>query len=210
MQAAARSCLDKMRSKIAQCERAWNYALQHRGPIRRATLIGEAVAVKKLRQIGFGLSANLITTFAMLGCMGFAATAGEPSQYAAALQKIFDDLDAEGVDIPFGGPIAAPLGIALKQGQTVQVHELPPVRTSSLDVVHVFNRLKDGSGYIIIRFTPSGYVAMRFDKTFKFVAAGVQKYGQPAAELSGAAAEDMLSRELNDCEAIASRLAAHP
>lgn len=166
--------------------------------------------MKKLRQIGFGLSANLITAFAMLGCMGFAATAGEPSDYAAPLLKIFNDLDAQGVDIPFGGPIAAPLGIALKQGQTVRVHELPPAKTYSPDVVHVFNRLDDGSGYIIVRFTPSGYVALRFDKSFKFVAAGVQKYGQPVAELSGAAADDMLSRELHDCETIASRLTAHP
>lgn len=165
--------------------------------------------MKELRQISFGLSANLITAFAMLGCINFAALAGGPSDYAAPLQKIFAELDAQGVDIPFGGPIAAPLGIALKQGQTVQVHELPPAKTYSPDVVHVFNRFKDGSGYIIVRFTPSGYVALRFDKNFKFVAAGVQTYGQPVAGLSGAAAEDMLSRELHDCETIASRLTAH-
>lgn len=166
--------------------------------------------MKKVRQIGFALSANLIIATAMLGCPGFAAAAGEASDYAAALQKIFTDLDAQGVDIPFGGPIAAPLGIALKQGQTVQVHELPPVKTNSINVVHVFNRLKDGSGYIIVRFTPSGYVALRFDKSFNFVAAAVQDYGKPAAVLSGAAAQDMLSRELHDCETIAGRLTAHP
>src|ERR1700739_2880856 len=109
----------------------------------------------RVRQIGFGLAANLVIAFTMLGCIGSAAAAAaadETSDYAAALQKIFTDLDAQGVDIPFGGPIAAPLGIALKQGQTVQVHELPPVKTNSIDVVHVFNRLKDGSGYIIVRF----------------------------------------------------------
>lgn len=166
--------------------------------------------MKKLRQIGFGLSANLIIASAMLGSLSFAAVAGGASEYAAALQKIFTDLDAQGVDIPFGGPIAAPLGIALKQGQTVQVHELPPVKTNSINVVHVFNRLKDGTGYIIVRFTPSGYVALRFDKSFDFVAAAVQDYGKAAAVLSGAAAQDALSRELHDCEAIASRLTAHP
>lgn len=197
-------------SKIAQCERAWNYALQHRGPIRHDVAIVKAVGMRKLRQISFVLSANLIAAFAILGCMSFAVVAGESADYAAALQKIFADLDAQGVDIPFGGPIAAPLGIALKQGQTVQVHELPPAKTYSPDVVHVFNRLKDGSGYIIVRFTPSGYVALRFDTTFNFVAAGVQTYGQPVAVLSGAAAEDMLSRELHDCETIANRLTAHP
>ncbi len=163
--------------------------------------------MEKGRQIGCGLAARLVIAVAMLGCAGFAAAAGDASEYAAALQKIFMDLGAQGVDIPFGGPIAAPLGIAQK---IVTVHELPPVRTGSADVVHVFNQLKDGSGYIIVRFTASGYVALRFDKNFDFVAAAVQRYGQPAAVLSGAAAKDVLSRELRDCEAIASRLAAHP
>jgi hypothetical protein len=177
------------------------------GQIQYDAAIGEAVAVKKLRQIGFGVSANLVIAIALLGYMGFAAAAGETSEYAAALQKIFTALDAEGVDIPFGGPIAAPLGIVQK---TVQVHELPPVRTRSMDVVHVFNRLTDGSGYIIVRFTPSGFVALRFDQNFDFVAAAIQRYGQPAAVLSGAAAEDALTQELHDCEAIAGRLTAHP
>jgi hypothetical protein len=163
--------------------------------------------MEKACQIGFGHSAKLVIAVAMLVYGGLAAAAGDGSEFAAALQKIFVNLDAEGVDIPFGGPIAAPLGIAQK---IVQVHELPPVRTSSMDVVHVFNRLKDGSGYIIVRFTASGYVALRFDKNFDFVAAAIQRYGQPPAALSGAAAKDLLSQELLDCEAIASRLTAHP
>lgn len=159
------------------------------------------------RQVGFSPVAKLALAVAMLGCVGFAAFAGNASEYAAALQKIFLHLDAEGVDIPFGGPIAAPLGFTQK---TVTVHELPPVRTSSMDVVHVFNRLKDGSGYIVVRFTPSGYVALRFDKDFDFVAGAMLRYGQPAAALTGAAAEDALSQELHDIEAIANRMTAHP
>lgn len=161
----------------------------------------------KVRQIGFGLSAKLVIAVAMLGCTGIAAAAADASQYAAALQKIFVDLDAQGVDIPFGGAIAAPLGLTQR---IVAVHELPPFRMSSKDVVHVFNRFKDGSGYVILRFTASGYVALRFDKNFDFVAAAIQRYGQPAAALSGAEAQDMLGKELSDCEAIASRLATHP
>jgi hypothetical protein len=164
--------------------------------------------MEEVRQFSFGLCAKLFIAVTILGCTGFAAGAGDAS-YASALQKIFLNLDAEGVDIKFGGPIAVPLGIA-QNGQTVEVHELPPVRTSSVDVVHVFERLNDGSGYIILRFTESGFVALRFDKDFNFAAGAIQRYGQPAAALSGAAAESMLSEELHDCETIASRLAPHP
>jgi hypothetical protein len=165
--------------------------------------------MKKVRQISFGLSAKLLIAVAVLGYSGFAAAAGVASDYASALQKIFANLDAEGVDMTFGGPIAAPLGLA-QHGQSVAVHELPPVRANSTDVVHVFYRFKDGSGYIIVRFTPSGFVALRFDKSFNFVAGAIQNYGQPAAVLSGAAAEDILSQELHDCKTIASRLTTHP
>ena len=163
--------------------------------------------MEKLRQIGFGLVAKLIIAGAVLGAAAFAAFAGGTPQYAAALQKIFDDLDSEGVNIPFGGPIAAPLGMAQR---LVTVHELPPVRPSSADVVYVFNRLTDGSGYIVVRFKASGYAAVRLDKNFDFVAAAVQRYGQAAAALSGTASEDMLSREVRDWQTIAGRLAAHP
>jgi hypothetical protein len=163
--------------------------------------------VGNVRHIGFGLSAGLVVAAVMLGYAGFAAAAGEVSEYASALQKIFVNLDAQGVDIPFGGPIAAPLGIAK---QLVQVHELPPVRTSSTDVVHVFNRFDDGSGYVVVRFTPSGYVALRFDKDFNFVRAAIERYGQPPAALSGDAAKDILSQEMRDCKTIANHLAARP
>jgi len=162
--------------------------------------------MEKLREIGFGLAARLVIAVAALGCTAFAAAAGETPEYAAALQKIFVSLDAEGVDMPFGGPIAAPLGIAQA---AVTVHELPPVRPGSTDVVYVFDQLKDGSGYIVVKFAASDYVAVRLDKNFKFVAAAEQRYGQPAAALSGAAAEDLLSQELRDWQAIASRLATH-
>lgn len=159
--------------------------------------------MEKVRQIGFGLAAKLVLAVGVLGCAAFAAAAGETSEYAAALQKIFASLDAEGVDIPFGGPIAAPLGIAQA---AVTVHELPPVRPSSMDVVYVFNELKDGSGYIVVKFTASDYVAVRLDKNFNFIAAAVERYGQPVAALSGAAAEDLLSQELRDWQTIANRL----
>ena len=163
--------------------------------------------MKKLRQTGFGLAAKLLIAIAALGSTAaFAAPAGETSAYAAALQKIFVSLDAEGVDIPFGGPIAAPLGIAKP---LVTVHELPPVRPSSLDIVYVFNELADGSGYVVIKFTASDYVAVRLDKNFNFVAAAEQRYGQPAAALSGATAEALLSQELRDWQTIASRLDTH-
>jgi hypothetical protein len=167
------------------------------------------VVIEKVRHTGFGLSAKLLIVVILLGCTGFASATGEASEYASALQKIFANFDAQGVDIAFGGPIAVPLGIG-QRGQTVQVHELPPFRTSSMDVVHVFERLKDGSGYIILRFTRSGFVALRFDKNFDFVAGAIQRYGQPAAALSGAAAEDALRQELRDCQTIASSLTAHP
>ena len=162
--------------------------------------------MEKVRQIGFGLGAKLVIALAVLGCIAFAAAAGETSESAVALQKIFASLDPEGADIPFGGPIAAPLGIAQP---AVIVHELPPVRARSMDVVHVFNELKDGSGYIVIKFTASGYVAVRLDKNFKFMAAAEQRYGQPAAALSGAAAEDLFSHELHDWQTIAGRLSTH-
>jgi hypothetical protein len=74
------------------------------------------------------------------------------------------------------------------------------------ELVYVFDRLKDGSGCIILRFTPSGYVALRFDKSFAFVAGAMQAYGKPLVALSGAAAADILKDELHDCETIASRL----
>lgn len=161
--------------------------------------------MERLHQIGLGLAAKLVIAVAVLGGAAFAAAAEETSQYAAALQKIFASGDAEGVDIPFGGPIAAPLGIAQP---AVIVHELPPVRPSSLDVVYVFNQLKDRSGYIVVRFTASEYVALRFDKNFNFIAAAVERYGQPVAALSGAAAKDLLSHQARDWETIASRLSA--
>jgi hypothetical protein len=170
--------------------------------------LGEAVVIEKVRHIGFGLAAKLLIAVTLVGYSGLAATAGDASRFASAMQKIFADFDAQGVDIAFGGPIAAPLGIA-QRGQTVEVHELPPFRTSSMDVVHVFERLKDGSGYIILRFTPSGFVALRFDKNFDFVAGAIQRYGQAAAALSGAAAEDALGQELRDCQTIAGNLTAH-
>jgi hypothetical protein len=161
--------------------------------------------MEKLRQIGFGLAARLVIAVAVPGGAALAGAAGEPPEYAAVLQKIFASLDAEGVDIPFGGPIAAPLGIAQS---AVTVRELPPVRPSSMDLVYVFNELKDGSGYIVVRFTPSEYAALRLDKNFNFIAAAIERYGQPVAALSGAAAEDLLSQELRDWQTIASRLSA--
>ena len=163
--------------------------------------------MKKPRQIGFGLAAKLLIAAAALGsAAALAVPAKETSEYAAALQKIFVSLDAEGVDIPFGGPIAAPLGIAQP---AVIVHELPPIRPSSMDIVYVFNQLKDDSGYIVVKFTASDYVAVRLDNNFNFIAAAEQHYGQPAVALSGAAAEDLLSQELRDWQTIASRLSTH-
>lgn len=158
----------------------------------------------RLRHIGFGVSAALLIATAALGCAGFAAAAADASVYASALQKIFGDLDAHGVTMAFGGPIAVPLGVA-KPGQTVQVEELPPVRMNS-DLVYVFERFRDGSGCIILQFTTSGFVALRFDKDFEFVAGATQRPGQPVAVLSGAAAEEVVAKEMQDCETIASRL----
>jgi hypothetical protein len=164
--------------------------------------------MEKMRQAGCGFLAKLVIAVIILGYIGGTAVAGMASQYASALKKIFVNLDAEGVDMTFGGPIAAPLGWA-QRGQTVAVHELPPVRSSS-DVVHIFYRLEDGSGYIVVRFTPSGFLALRFNQDFDFVAAAVEPNDQPAAALSGAAAEDALSNELRACEAIASKFTAQP
>lgn len=167
----------------------------------------EAVAlVEKIRQIGLGLVAGLVIAAAMFGGAAFAASGGETPEYAGALQKIFASLDAEGANIPFGGPIAPPLGLTRP---LVTVHELPPVRTRSMDVVHVFTRIEDGSGYIVIRFTASGYVALRLDRDFNFVAAAAQRYGQPAVALTGAAAEDLLSQESQEWQTIAARLGPH-
>lgn len=164
--------------------------------------------MKKMRQTGFGLSATLIIAAIMLGYMGFPATADDASKYMSALKKIFVGLDAEGVDMTFGGPIAAQLGIG--QHGPAEVRELPPVKSSSADIVHIFYRVEDGSGYIVVRFTASGFVALRFNQNFDFVAAAIELNGQPAAALSGGAAEEVLRRELRDCQTIASRLTIHP
>lgn len=165
--------------------------------------------MEKIRQAGFGLLAKLVIAVTVLGYVGGTAVAGIASQYASALKKIFVKLDAEGVDMKFGGPIAVPLGWA-QHGQSVEVHELPPVKSSSSDAVHIFYRLEDGSGYIVVRFTESGFLALRFNQNFDFVAAAVEPNGQPATALSGAAAEDALSSELRACEAIASHFTTHP
>jgi hypothetical protein len=165
--------------------------------------------MEKMRQAGFGLLAKLVIAVTVLGYVDGTAVAGIASQYASALKKIFVNLDAEGVDMKFGGPIAAPLGWA-QHGQTVAVHELPPVKSSSPDAVHIFYRLEDGSGYIVVRFTSAGFLALRFNQDFDFVAAAVEPNDQPAAALSGAAAQDALSSELRACEAIASKFTAHP
>lgn len=163
----------------------------------------------KVCQIGFGLSAALIIAATMLGRTGFAAAAGDASEDASVLQRIFVNLSAKGVDMPFGGPIAASLGI-VQRGKTVEVSELPPVKTNAGDVVHIFFQLENGSGYIVARFTASGIVAFLFDRNFEFVAAAIQRNGQPAAKLSGVAVANMLSQEIGDCKIIASRLANHP
>jgi hypothetical protein len=163
--------------------------------------------MKKRRKVGIGLAANLVLAGAMLGSAACAAAASQNPESAAALKKIFLKLDAEGADIPFGGPIAAPLGMA---PGLITVHELPPLRPSSADLVYVFNRVVDGSGYIVVTFRSSGYAAVRLDKNFDFVAAAAQQYGHPAATVSGAAAEDMLSREERDWQTIANRLGAKP
>lgn len=160
-----------------------------------------------MRQIGFGLSAKLLITVTVLCWAGYAAAAQIVSEYAPALQTIFAALDAKGVDMTFDGPIAAPLGIAPGR-RTVKVHEVPPVRTN--EVVHLFYQLTDASGYIVVRFIASDFVALRVDKNFDFVTGAIQRNGQPAAALSGAAVESVLTEEMRDCDAIASRLATHP
>lgn len=167
-------------------------------------LIGGAIAMRRVRQIGFGLSAALLIAGIVLGRASFAAAAGGASEYASVLQKIFADFDSDAANIKFGGPIAVPLGI-VRQGQTVAVRELPPMRTEADRVVHIFYRLEDGSGYIVVRFTTAGIAALWFDRNVEFVAGAIQPYNQPAVALSGAAADKMLSSELSDWETLLGR-----
>jgi hypothetical protein len=163
-----------------------------------------------MRQIGFGFSAALMIAAMMLGRPGLAAPAAtENSPYAPVLQRIFATLDAKGADIGFGGPIAVPLGIS-KHGEPVAARELPPIKTDAQEVVYLFYRLEDGSGYIVARFAKGGFTAVRFGANFNFVTAAVEPNGQAAAALSAEAAQTMLSQELRDWQAIDERLAAHP
>ncbi len=160
--------------------------------------------MRTARRFGFGLSAMLVIAATVLGRHGHAAAAGGSPQYASVLQKIFANFDSDAADIAFGGPIAVPLGMG--QGKAVPARELPPLRTTEDGVVHVFYRLDDGSGYIVVRFTEAGIAALRFDQNVNLIAAAVQPQGQPAVALSAAAADKMLSGELHDWETIVSRL----
>jgi hypothetical protein len=172
--------------------------------------VGEAVRMGTMRQIGFGFSAALIIAAMTFGRQGFAAPAAtDTSPYAPVLQKIFATLDVKGADIGFGGPIAVPLGIS-PHGEAVPARELPPIKTDAQEVVYLFYRLEDGSGYIVARFAKGGFTAVRFDQNYNFVAAAAEPNGQPAAALSTEAAQTMLSQELRDWQAIDERLAAHP
>ena len=163
--------------------------------------------MQTMRRIGGGLAAALMIAAMTLARPGLAAAASDASAYAPALQKIFKALDAKGADMTFGGPIAVPLGIS-RHGEAVAARELPPVRTNAADddVVYLFYRLEDGRGYIVVKFTKSGFAALRFDQNFNFVAAATEPDDQPAGALSAVAAEKMLSGELHDWETIASRL----
>jgi hypothetical protein len=166
--------------------------------------------MRTMQRIGCGLSAALMIAAMALGRPGFAAAAVDASPYAPVLQKIFATLDAKGADMTFGGPIAVPLGIS-RHGEPVAARELPPIRTDVTgNVVYLFYRLEDGSGYIVVKFTKSGFAALRFDQNFDFVAAATEPDGQPAAALSAAAAATMLGQELHDWQAIDERLASQP
>lgn len=62
----------------------------------------------------------------------------------------------------------------------VLAEELPPLRMNA-DLVYVFDRLKVGSGCIILKFTPSGYVPLPLDENFAFVAGAMRPFGRPIA-----------------------------
>lgn len=161
--------------------------------------------MRTVRQTGFGLSAALVIVAIVLGRGGHAAAAASASQSALLLQKIFATFESEGANIAFGGPIAVPLGMA-QHGETLPVRELPPLRTKEDGVVHLFYRLDDGSGYVVVRFTEGGIAALRFDRDVVFVAAAVEPHGQPATALTGDAADKMLASELQDWDTIVSGL----
>ena len=135
------------------------------------------------------------------------AVAGDASEYASVLQTIFSRLQTNGFDMKFSGPIAATLGVA-QEGQNAIVRELLPERSNSTGITHIFFQLKDGTGYIVVRFSTTKMVALRFNQNFDFIAAAVQSYGRPAALLSGAPVQKMLSRELAEWRTIANRISA--
>jgi len=161
--------------------------------------------MRTVRQTGFGLSVALAITAILVGREGGAAAAGSASPSASLLQKIFARFESKGADIAFGGPIAVPLGMA-PHGETLPVRELPPLRTKEDGVVHVFYRLDDGTGYVVVRFTEGGVAALRFDRDVVFVAAAVEPNGQTATALTGDAADKMLVGELHDWQTIVSGL----
>ncbi len=161
--------------------------------------------MRTVRQTGFGLSAALAIAAILVGREGGAAAASSAAQSASLLQKIFAAFESEGANIAFGGPIAVPLGMA-EHGETLPVRELPPLRTKEDGVVHVFYRLDDGSGYVVVRFTEGGIAALRFDRDIAFVAAAVEPNGQPATAVTGDAADKMLASELHDWQTIVSGL----
>jgi hypothetical protein len=135
-------------------------------------------SIEKLRHIGFGLSATLLMALPALGCTGFAAAAAADSVCASALQKIFVNLDAHGAEwrsaarSPFRWALPNPVRRAGRRAAAA---------TKNADLVYVFDRLKVGSGCIILKFTPSGYVPLPLDENFAFVAGAMRPFGRPIA-----------------------------
>lgn len=157
----------------------------------------------RARRIGFGVLVAAIVA-SVAGLPGQAAT-GNTSVYAPVLQAIFSNLQAKGFDMTFGGPIAAPLGFA-GHNPTLIVRELTPVRDDATGIVRVFYGLEDGSGYIVVRFSSTGFVAWRFDRDFNCLAAATSSYDGRASALSDASMTAMLGQEMPVWRAIAQRM----
>ena len=169
------------------------------------SLIGQAQRMQ-IRLIGHVFLAVLWIAM-LVAVPANLAVAGDASEYASVLQTIFSRLQANGFDMKFSGPIAATLGVA-QEGQNAIVRELPPVRSDSTGIIHVFFQLKDGTGYIVVRFSTTKMIALRFNQNFDLIAAAVQSFGRPAALLSGTPVQKVLTRELREWSAIARRISA--
>jgi hypothetical protein len=116
---------------------------------------------------------------------------------AQVLSKIFSKLGSAGhdYDMKFGGDIAALLDLT-QNNQSVMVRELPPLRNDTTGIVHMFFRLLDDRGFIVVRISNDGLIAFRFDTDFNLVAAAARPNGHVVTGLAGTPAEKMLNAEL--------------